>query len=93
MSYRDAVECTRVLQRFVAEIHALIVWGYSLLGRTLNDNGSVPPCFRGIYVSSLADFNRLSTYGLSLFSSLTLTNSARSIAHGSLFIIGDVITD
>lgn len=67
MSYRDAVEYTRGLQRFVAEIHAFIVWGYSLLGRTLKDNGSVHPCFRGAYVSSLADFIRLSTYGVLVF--------------------------
>ena len=57
MSYRDAVEYTRGLQRFITEIHAFIVWGYSLLGQTFKDSEPVRPCFRGAYISSLADFN------------------------------------
>lgn len=67
MSYRDAVEYSRGLQRFIAEIHAFIIWGYTLLGRTLKDSEPVHTCFRGAYVSSLVDFTRLSTYGVPVF--------------------------
>lgn len=67
MSYRDAVEYIRGLQRFVAEIHAFIVWGYNLLDRPLKDSEPVHSCFRGAYVSSLVDFHRLSNYGVPVF--------------------------
>ena len=61
MSYRDALEHTRGLQHFIAEIDAFIVWGYTLLGRGLKHS------LHCTYVSSLVDFTHLSIYGVPVF--------------------------
>ncbi|KAH0828122.1 hypothetical protein J3R83DRAFT_3794 [Lanmaoa asiatica] len=75
MSYRDAVEYTRGLQRFVAEIHAFLIWGNEFLSRSLTESEPPRQCFRGAYVTSLADFTRLSAYGVPVF---YLTGSSAS---------------
>lgn len=67
MSYRDAVEYTRGLQRFVAEIQAFLLWGNKLLGRSLKHNEPTHPCFRGAYVASSTDYDRLSSDGVPVF--------------------------
>lgn len=51
MSYRDAMEYTRGLQRFVAEIHVFLISGNGLLGRSLMESEPI----------------RLSVYGVSVF--------------------------
>lgn len=83
MSYRDAVEYTRGLQRFVAEIQAFLIWGNDLLGRSLKDHDPVRQCFRGAYVMSSADFGRLSSCGVPVF---YLTNAPSSHLPSTCFV-------
>ncbi|KAI9569286.1 hypothetical protein HD554DRAFT_599694 [Boletus coccyginus] len=75
MSYRDAVEYTRGLQRFVAEIQAFIIWGNNILGRSLMDHQPVRQCFRGAYVTSSTDFEYLSSFGVPVFYLTALSSS------------------
>ncbi|KAG6371439.1 hypothetical protein JVT61DRAFT_9136 [Boletus reticuloceps] len=67
MSYRDAAKYTRALQRFIAEIHAFLIWGNNVLGRSLKESDPPTQCFRGVYVSSLADFNHCSALAVPVF--------------------------
>ena len=67
MSYRDAVEYTRGLQRFVAEIQAFLVWGNRILGRSLQEAPTTRQCFRGAYITSSTDFKYLSSLGVPVF--------------------------
>ncbi|KAF8549213.1 hypothetical protein OG21DRAFT_623982 [Imleria badia] len=67
MSYRDAVEYARGLQRFVAEIQAFLIWGNKILGHSLKDNEPARQCFRGAYVTSSTDFKYLSSCGVPVF--------------------------
>jgi len=75
MSFRDAVEYTRGLQRFVAEIQAFLIWGNNILGRSLKDNEPLRQCFRGAYVTSSTDFEYLSSCGVPVFCLTGLSSS------------------
>jgi hypothetical protein len=67
MSYRDAVEYFRGLQRFVAEIHAFLVWGNLMLGRSLLSSPPPDQCYRGVYVSTTVDFEQVSALAVPVY--------------------------
>ncbi|KAF8440243.1 hypothetical protein L210DRAFT_977245 [Boletus edulis BED1] len=73
--YRDAVEYTHGLQRFIAEIQAFLIWGHDILGRSLKVTEPICQCFCGTYISSLTNFSYLLSLGVPVFYPTCLRSS------------------